>query len=121
MNQQESVLLLAQWENLKFKMGDIVDRRSIDLDHPALRLFSEPTCAISQMTLINGEKILVRDDYNSGSDYGSGEDFIGSDVFKTDTEAAEAEAFSTCGEMTNLQVLLHQHQQEGDAGGGGTY
>jgi uncharacterized C2H2 Zn-finger protein len=82
-------------------------RQSIDVDHPILRLLSEPTYAISQITLINGEKILMRDD---GS-----EDMTLPSTCQLESHCNEVlttdETFSTCSEMTNLQILF-QHSTD---------
>jgi len=56
----------------------------------------EPSCAITQITLINGEKILMRDD---GCEEFYNKQWRG--CFPQDLET-----FSTCSEMTNLQVQL---------------
>lgn len=71
-------------------------RLSTDLEQSVCGLLFEPTCAITQITLINGEKILMRDD---GCDEFLDKQWRG--FFPQDLET-----FSTCREMTNLQVQL---------------
>ena len=89
-------------------------RHSVEIEHPALILFTEPTTVISQMTLINGEKILVRDDTNGEAGTGGGMMGNGLSVVTSgDHPSVDSMLhFTTCSEMDNLQILLQQ--QSGD-------
>lgn len=82
--------------SLKCSMLAVQRQLSTDLEQSVCGLMLEPTCAITQVTLINGEKILMRDD---GCDEFLDKQWKG--FFPQDLET-----FSTCREMTNLQVQL---------------
>lgn len=78
------------------KCSSLATLRRTDLEPSASGLLLEPTCSISQITLINGEKILMRDD--------GCEEFL--DKQWRGFFPQDLETFSTCSEMTNLQVQL---------------